>query len=489
MNILVWILCALVCALLAVIAVVIIRTFTFKPPVVSKDAKAFTPPPLPPKAAERLSKAIAIPTICAQTYSETNFASFESYNKFLQQEFPLFHQHTQLTRINQYGLVYLWKGTDENLLPLMLTAHYDVVPIEQGTEEDWKYPGFSGAEAEGRIWGRGTLDIKSQMTAQMEAAEALMRSGFVPKRSLYFVYGQDEEIGGMDGAFKISEYFEQQNIRLESVLDEGGLVVSGMLGGMQAPLAIVGVAEKGFCNFNITVPGKGGHSSTPPKYTALAEMGRLLHRISQNPMPARLTTPVLDMLKNISGEMGFIVRMAVANLWLFRPVLIKILLANPITAALLRTTFAPTMAQASNAANVLPQKASCTVNVRILPGDISDDVEMHIKKLVQNPDIIITRNQLEEASQISTTEGKPWEHLISLINQLYPNAVATPFLEVGGTDARKYYNVCNHVYRFTPIFITAEEQTTMHNTNEYISLENYSRMIYFYQTYINTYDE
>jgi carboxypeptidase PM20D1 len=470
------------------ILVIITATFLFRPPRGRADIAPWDPGEVPPEVLTRLARAISFPTVCTQDYAGTDFAPFESFIAFLTEAYPLFHRTCILERINTYALVYRWKGGDSSLPPMLLTAHYDVVPVEAGTETGWTHSPYSGVVAEGRIWGRGTLDIKSQITAHMEAAETLMRRGFVPKRDFYFVYGQDEEIGGRNGAYKTADYFAEKGIRLEGVLDEGGFAVSGVLKGVAVPLALIGVAEKGFCNYELTLEGEGGHSSMPPAHTALGNIARLITDIENHPLPARLVAPTRLMLCNIAGEMGFVTRMAMANLWLFKALILKILSKNPMTNALVRSTFAATMARASDAANVLPQKARALINVRLLPGDSVEGVAAHFRKLAGKIPVVIRTLTAEEPSRVSPAEGKVYQRILALVGELYPGVIATPYLVMGGTDARKYYKVSDHVYRFTPILITNEEKNTVHGTNESITIANYGRMIYFFIRFIESFD-
>jgi carboxypeptidase PM20D1 len=478
-----YVLIASISVLIAIIAVVLIRTLRFHPPVFSPGVPV-DPGKVPDAALARLAQAITYRTISIKHYAETDFVPYDAFIGFLKAAFPLFHSTCECSRINGYALMYLWKGSDRSLNPLMLTAHYDVVPVEAGTESDWKYPPFSGEIAEGRVWGRGTLDIKSQIIAQIEAATVLMQSGYAPKRDIYFVYGQDEEVGGEQGALKVAEYFASQHIMLECVLDEGGIVLQGMLSGVDNPIALIGIAEKGFTNYVISVAGEGGHSSTPPKHTALGELSSLIARIEAHPLPKRLTPEVANFLRGISGDMNFKVRMAISNLWLFKPLLLHILSKDPTTNALVRTTFAATMANAGSAHNVLPRRAEFNLNVRLLHGDTSAQVEDYIRKLAGNLPIHIETNQVAEASQVTPASGKVYDTLTGLIGELYPGIVTAPYVMLGGTDSRKYYNVCSNVYRFTPIQITNAENSTMHNTNESITIDNYARMISFYEKFI-----
>jgi len=478
-------------ALVILVALVLVRTLGFKAPVGDSSLAPFDPGTPGSEVLARLSGAIAIPTVSTKDYAATDFAPFDRMAAYLRDAFPLFHEACTLERINTYTLAYRWQGSDPALKPLALIAHYDVVPVEQGTEQDWRYPAFSGTVAEGFVWGRGTLDIKSQMTAHLEAAEALMREGFTPTRDLYFVYGHDEEVGGANGAQKAVEHFAAQGLRFEGVLDEGGLVALNSVKGVDAPLALIGLGEKGRCDYEITVTGSGGHSSMPPAHSSLGKAAELICAIEGAPLPARLTPPVELMLRNIAGEMGFAVRMAMANLWLFRPVLLGILAKNPTTNALIRTTFAATMAKASDASNVLPLSTQVTVNVRLLPGDTVALVREHFEGLAAARGIAVSIRESipEEASAVSPVNTPLYERLIALTREFYPGAIPTPYLVMGGTDSRKYHVLTNAIYRFTPTQITDVQKATIHGTNESISIENYARMIHFFKRFIKDYDE
>lgn len=436
------------------------------------------------EAVVRLSRAIQIPTVSAQNYHETDFDAFDDFLSFLEEAFPLFHKTCELERVNKYGLVYRWRGKDAEQEPVLVTAHYDVVPA--GDPNAWKYPPFSGEIAEGRVWGRGTLDIKSQLTAHLEAAEALIRQDFQPERDIYFVYGQDEETGNDEGATAIAALFEERGLRFAGVLDEGGIIVSGAIRGVKSPVALIGVAEKGRTDFELIVKGSGGHSSMPPNTTALGQAAELITRIEKHPLPTRLTPPVAAMLKNLGSEMGGLTRFAIQNSWLFGGLLKKILSKYPDTNAMIRTTFAATMAKGSEAANVLPQSATVTVNVRLLSGDTIESVARYFRKLAGDIPVSIRTHIGTEATPISPDSGVFYDRIRAVTHELFPEAIISPYLVAGGTDSRKYAGVCKNIYRFTPAHVTNEEKNTVHNANESISVEGYSRMIRFFEIFLKS---
>ncbi|MDR1788057.1 MAG: M20/M25/M40 family metallo-hydrolase [Treponema sp.] len=436
-----------------------------------------------PEALARFGGAIALPTVSNVDYAKTDFAPFDAFKAYLKGAFPLFHKRTELTVVNNYALVYRWKGRDAGALPLLLCAHYDVVPVEAGTETAWTHPPFSGAAAEGRVWGRGALDVKCQITAQMEAAEGLMAAGFIPPRDIYFAYGHDEEVGGAEGAQKIAERFAAQGLRFEGVLDEGGSVITDAIKGARCPLALIGIAEKGHASYLLTVTDKGGHSSTPPAHSALGRLARLIVRVEGHPLPRRLTPALRAMLVGIKDALGGGFRLAVGAPGLFKPVILKALAKTPATNALTRTTFALTMAKASDAPNVLPQQAQALVNVRLLHGDSSESVRRYIEKLVGR-EATVQVILPHEPSKVSPADSGVFIKLKALVSEVFPGAIAAPYLVTGGTDARKYYAVSDNVYRFTPAQLSTQEVQTMHNTNESLSIENYGKMILFYRRFV-----
>ena len=129
-----------------------------------------------------------------------------------------------MTKVNTYGLLYEWKGSDENLKPLLLMGHQDVVPVNPDTVEEWTHPPFSG-HFDGRLlWGRGSSDDKCGVIGILSTVETLIEKGFKPARSIVLSFGFDEEVGGPLGArhlakFLLDKYGENA---FSLLVDEGG---------------------------------------------------------------------------------------------------------------------------------------------------------------------------------------------------------------------------------------------------------------------------
>lgn len=433
---------------------------------------------------EKLSEAIKIKTISSIDYEKVDWDEFQKYHKKMEELFPLVHENLEKTVINGYSLVFHWKGKDSSKKPYLIMAHMDVVPVEAGTEKDWKYDAFSGAIEEGCVWGRGALDIKIHMISALEACEVSLKEGFMPDRDIYFAFGHDEEVGGSQGASQIVEYFKEKGVEFDLLLDEGGCITKGVLAGVDKPIALIGIGEKGYANIKITVEGAGGHSSTPPPSSSLGLLAKVITNLEKKQCKLTLIKPIEEFLMKIGPEMGFVNKLILSNLWLFKPVFLKIFAKTKNGNALLRTTTAVTMANASMQPNVLPQKASTIANFRILQGETGQDLIEHIKDVNKGINIDIEPLRLENPSAISPTDSAAYSVIEKNIKRIYSDAIVAPYLMLAGSDSRKYEPVCKNIYRFTPYLINNSELSKIHNTNENISCENVDRCTaFFYEIY------
>lgn len=489
-----------------IVAVLVIKTLTY--PFASTKDLAEKPAEFPvnDKAVKRLSEAIQIPTISTVEYSETNFEPFVQFQKFLQEAYPLVYENLETTTVNEHGLVFHWKGKNSNKKPLLFLSHYDVVPVNnydfanppaytpvfKPTEKakpltdyqtSWTYPPFSGAVDHGRIYGRGTLDMKGMLISILEAADQLLAEGYQPEQDIYFAFGHDEEVSGRQGALKIADYFKQKNITFDAVYDEGGYVVSpqSVIKSIDKAIALVGVAEKGFLTLQITVKGTGGHSSMPPKKGSLVLAAEIIDELNNHQMEPMVTEPIEFFLKNVGGAMDFKSQLAIANQWALKGTLINSLEKDAASNALIRTTTALTMAHSSDAPNVLSATTEITVNFRILQGNSVDDVLNHVKQICEGYDVDYKVISSREPSKISDINGEPFRKVQKTIAEVYPNAIISSYLTIGGTDAYKYEIVSDNVFRFMPVEINQYDQRLIHNDNESITIDNYMRMIHYFK--------
>ena len=496
-------------------AILIIKKFTYpfkKLPEASEMAVVNATPS--DEAIARFAGGIRIPTVSTVNYEETNFKPFDEFKVYLQQQYPRIYETMDTATVNTYGLVFHWKGKNPQAKPLLFLSHYDVVPVVgydpetapkdtiiifkpnekaiapiDSVQERWQYPPFSGAVANGYIYGRGTLDMKGMLFSIMEAANNLIGEGFQPEQDIWIAFGHDEEVSGRQGAIKIAEYFKQQNLSFDAVYDEGGFILGpkAALESVDAPMALIGTGEKGFLTVKISVKGTGGHSSIPPLKGSLVYAAEIIEKLNKEQMPAEIIAPIQGFLDNIGDAMGFGSKLAIANQWALKSVLLNSLTSKPTSNALVRTTTAVTMAKGSDAPNVLSSVSEVTVNFRILPGNTVEEVMNHVKKICGGYDTELDIVSSREPSAVSPIDTKGFEIMKQSLGQIYPEAIVTPYITVGGTDAYKYQIVSNNIYRLMPVMINKYEQRLLHNEDEQLSLDNYGKMIWYFQNIMKNY--
>ena len=365
-------------------AIVVIRTLTYKPNAGADLSKVKLAPAVAidtAKAAEHLSQSIQFQTISHQDVADNQLGEWDKLHAWLQTTYPAAHATMKREVVAGHTLVYTWAGSDPALAPVVLMAHQDVVPVTPGTEDDWKHPPFGGVIAEGSVWGRGAIDDKGSLVTLFEGVEALAQQGYKPRRTLILVSGHDEEAGGT-GAQAVAELFKSRGIKAQFVLDEGMAIISDnpLTGGQ---VALVGIAEKGYATLMVTAEADGGHSSAPPADSGgVLTLARAVTKIAEDQAPMKLDGPGGMMMETLAPQGSFMIRMAMANRWLFEPLIIKQAAATPSGAALLHTTIAPTMLKGSPKENVLPQDATAWINYRIAPGDSSAGVLARAKAAV-----------------------------------------------------------------------------------------------------------
>ncbi len=437
-------------------------------------------------AVQRLSKAVTFKTISFQDPAQSDASQFEGLHAFMEQSYPKVHATLKRETVSTHSLLYTWSGSDAALKPILLVAHQDVVPVVPGSESKWEQDAFSGVVKDGFIWGRGTIDDKISVFGILEAVEKLIAEGKQPKRTVLLFFGHDEEIGGRHGALEGAKLLASRGVKVEFVLDEGGAIVSKAMPGVAAPVATIGVAEKGYMTVKLTALADGGHSSQPPRDSAIALLAKAIVRLNDHQMPGGISGLTADMLDHIGPEMSFGLKAVVANRWLFSPLLERQFAGSPVMNAFMRTTTAPTIISGGSKDNVLPPEASVSVNFRILPGDTIGGVLDHIKEVVADERVKIEPN-LEtalEASKVSPSSGTDFDLIARSVREVAPGVVTTPYLVLGGTDARHFEPVSDNIYRFLPMTIESDDLKRMHGTNERIGVEAYGTAIRFYHRLI-----
>ncbi|XP_074078607.1 N-fatty-acyl-amino acid synthase/hydrolase PM20D1 [Macrotis lagotis] len=430
---------------------------------------------------EALKEAIRIPTV-AFSSENINTTALTEFGEYIRKVFPSlfstsFIQHEV---VGEYSHLFTIRGSDPKLEPYMLLAHIDVVPA---SDDDWEVPPFSGLERDGFIYGRGTLDNKNSVMAILQAMELLLRRNYVPRRSFYISLGHDEEVSGKYGAQKIAALLESRGIQLSFIIDEGGYVMDDFIPNIEKPFAMISVSEKGGMNLMLQVDSAAGHSSAPPKETSIGILAAAVSRLEKTPMPNMYGEGTeKSLLEQLAGQFGFPMNIILTNLWIFGPIVRKILEKSPITNAMIRTTVAITMFNAGVKVNVIPPTAQATVNVRIHPAQTVPEVLEIIQNIVADNrvkyEVLTAFNPLPMSPYDNEAFG--YQLLRRTIRDVFPEiSVVVPGICIGNTDVRHYANISTGLYRFNPLYLNPQDFKGFHGINERISVKDYETQVMF----------
>jgi carboxypeptidase PM20D1 len=464
----------------ALVAVMLVRAWRAVPEdvVVERIAPALDAPAM----AARLAAAVAIPSLSA-TDDPASLEPFRQLHALFESQFPRVHAALSREVIGGGALLYRWAGR-EDCPATLLAAHLDVVPVEPGTEAAWTHPPFAGAIADGAVWGRGAIDDKSGALAILEAVEYLLGEGFAPRCPVWLAFGHDEEIGGARGAMAIAARLRERGVRLAFVLDEGGALTLGAAAGVDIPVATIGVAEKGYLSVRLVARGEGGHSSMPPKHTAIGRLAAAIARLEERRPAAEFGEVQRELLRRLAPHLPFGRRVALANLWLMAPLVESLLGATPATDATLRTTTAPTIFKAGVKDNVLPQQAEAVVNFRIRPGDSIEGVLQHVRDVVADEDVRIAPagSFSNEPTAPADWRGDIFAALDTALRRASPETqiVVAPFVTNGATDARHYAALTPNLYRLLPALLTPDLLNSFHGTDERLPIAELERAVRFH---------
>lgn len=432
-------------------------------------------------AAERLSRAIQCKTINCADHSRTDYGPFDQLHALIRASYPHVMAAGTMEVLGQRSLLITLPGSDPGLRPCLFMSHQDVVPVVEGTEDDWTYPAFSGAIAQGYIWGRGTLDIKNQVFGCLEAAEYLLSHGQRLRRTVYLAFGDDEETLNL-GAKTIAETLQGRGVQLEFVLDEGSCTIESgdAYGAPGTYIAPVELMEKGYADLELTVRSPGGHSSRPFGGTSLGRISQAITRIVEHPFPVRLTPvmagafraiapyvteePLKTLVQDVDQNADAIARYCYETRALF---------------PFVTTTIAPTVIRGSSAAcNVMPQDMSAVVNFRIAEGETAEQVLSHVRQAVADEGVELRFLQANDPSATARSDGYGYARLVESMSRYFRDVVFLPSLTAGATDAHCYEIVCDTCLRYSP-FLASPEDTArgVHGTDERISVRAYTQGI------------
>jgi carboxypeptidase PM20D1 len=352
--------------------------------------------------------------------------------------------------------------------------------------EKWTVDPFGGEIKDGFVYGRGTLDMKSILIGVMEGAETLCGGGFKPREDIWFAFGGDEERAGVLGAKETARWFAGRGLRFSWVLDEGTPVGENQIKGVNTPLALVSIEEKGFLSLELSVGQKPGHASRPPNIQAAVVLAKALVRISQKPFPYALIPTVESFFSGLAPLTSPRGRAwAMGHARLLGPVFFRALKNNPDIAAMLHTTVAMTQLEGSSADNVMPSAVRAVINLRLLQPWTVEKALSHIKKVINDERVSVAvyglgTDPVPANPEHARRTGPGWKELERAINQVFPGIPILPFLMTATTDSRHYHDLCEGIFRFSPQRLNPKELAGIHGHDERVSLENLTRGVQFY---------
>jgi Gly-Xaa carboxypeptidase len=489
------------------------------------------------RAIDWLGGAVRIPTETFDDMGDVTEPVWEKFlplHDYLEDSFPLLHSNLELTKVNTYGLLYVWKGSDSDLKPLLLAAHQDVVPVLETTINEWQHPPFSGYFDGESLWGRGSCDDKSGLIGIMSAIESMLESGFKPTRTVVIASGFDEEVSGMRGASSLAtEMLERFGENAFAMLLDEGSGYSEVYGRV---IAVPGIAEKGSLNVQIKVTSPGGHSSLPPPHTSIGILAELLVQYEKNPFEVHLTrgSPTYKsaqcMAQHAPGISSSLREhmlraehcdgaLRAAEQELFK---------NRAFMSLVGTTQAIDLVDGGVKVNALPEQAWAIVNHRIstessTAATKARDIEL-LKSLANDFNLSYTafgsRISNEDAPSYGTLilstafgdglepapvtpsgeDAAPFQLLSGTIKATYNShrnisgsdaIIVSPGIMSGNTDTRFYWKLTDHIFRYGHLGVASGGSlpSGVHTVNEAISIDSFVEMIRFYTTLVLNVDE
>ncbi|KAG8691371.1 hypothetical protein FRC09_011641 [Ceratobasidium sp. 395] len=493
------------------------------------------------KAAEWLGGAVRIPTESFDNMGpvgdDDHWLVFEKFHKYLEEQFPSVHKNLELEKVNTYGLLYTWTGSDSSLKPLLLMGHQDVVPVDPKTVNQWKQPPFSGYYDGTYVWGRGSGDDKSGLIGILATVESLIERDFKPTRTLVLSFGFDEEVSGPRGAGPLSkrilETYGEDGIAM--IVDEGDTAGS-VLTDKGVAIARPAVGEKGYMDLIIELKTPGGHSSVPPEHTSIGLLSRIVVDFENHPHEVWLqrSNPMYALLQCEAAyaapsamlpRFRKAIRRSTSSNRALRLVN-EVMSMDRIWRAFVGTTQAADIIQGGVKSNALPEQAKVVINHRIaiessvaelqkhvidrlshLGGQFNLSVEAFGKDVSEGKapfygsiNATVRENGALDVAPLSPTDldSKPWVVLSSSIRGAYRDSkmdkvaegdiIVAPALMTGNTDTKFYWKTTKHIFRYNHHFAT-DLYNGAHTANEAYKARGFVDMIKFFTTLIINADQ
>lgn len=412
-----------------------------------------------------------------------NKKEYDRFYEVLKEEFPLLSRKAVRYTFGSGCFVYRIEGKNP-LKNIMLMSHHDVVDDDGG----WDTSPFDAEIKDDSLWGRGTIDTKTPLFAQLQACEELLNEGFdFNGINLYIGSSNNEEVCG-DGMVLVTEYFRNNNIHFDTVLDEGGAIVTGMIPGVKNKSAMVAVHEKSRhvyrCRAILNAKGHGGLN--PNDDNALIRMSRFISDVSRKKIYKGSFSPeVKATFTEHAPYMKFPLNVLFGNFSLFGPFIKKIMLRIPQTKAMLSTGISFTTINGGDIKDnqVKAKTVEATMFLRcIREEDLLKGLDK-IKKTASKYGVEIEQT-LRDYCEPTDYTGAPYNIVKDILNKNFPDVTVAPFLLTAGTDARHFTGIADNILRFAPIDLDREQYASIHGSNEHIKIKNVGECVCFYKDYI-----
>ena len=364
------------------------------------------------------------------------------------------------TAPNREILVARLRG-DGSKRPIMLCNHTDVVPVEP---QYWEMPAFEGVVQDGKIYGRGAVDMKGCGVMQLLAFLLLKRQGIELKRDVIFCAVPDEEAGSEFGMVWLCEN-RPDIVDVEFELSEGG-GGSTRFGRQEARLFTVATNEKDLCWLRLTAVGRPGHGSVPHFENSAVYLVQALNRLVDWQRDLTFTPDTEAYLARLA-EAGLMPPLS------DRKAVEERITASPELLAMFINTLNLTMLDAGIKANVIPAKSEAVIDCRLLPGQSKEAWIEQVRERIADDRISVELYSPDQGEPASV----PWDtELFRTINDVVKeameDAVVVPGMTIGGTDNRFLRDRGVPAYGFIPCLLSPEERRGFHGNNEFLTVEN-----------------
>jgi acetylornithine deacetylase/succinyl-diaminopimelate desuccinylase-like protein len=358
---------------------------------------------------------------------------------------------------------------DGSLGGIVLHHHIDVVYADR---RYWTVDPFGGVIADGYLYGRGAIDMKSTGILQLAAMLALKRARAPLKRDLVFLATADEEAGSEFGAQFIANQRRDWLAGTEYAISELAAIHTDPK--LKAPLGAIVISEKTGLALVLTARGEPGHGSMPWPDTAPNRLVRALNRLLEVERPTRVLPEVQEFFSSVATLMSPEESAGYDDLARslrdreFR----SRFLSNRQWAAMVRTTFAVTMLRGSEKSNVIPPEATAQIDCRMLAGDDPEEIAAWVRGAIADEHVQVTIAREPKIPNLSPPDTELYKAMADALRRRAPGVVVAPMILVAFTDSWVFRRCGLHAYGFSPFVIDEGELQRIHGNDERVSLEN-----------------